>query len=120
MNVYHHVGPLDVLNDGMSRLFGHSTLRIAREDAVHVEVEVGDTPLNGVDTQRIESGIDFQCTIEGIDMFRSNTGQFITYHLPFQFVAMGACYHTKAQAVLPAVLNNILADAELLVDGKFC
>ena len=73
VNVNDHVGSLDVLDDGMGSLLGHGSLRVTRKDAVHVEVEVGYAPLNGVYAKRIECRIDFQCTSEQFRMFAHDT-----------------------------------------------
>ena len=70
--------------------------------------------------QRVESRVDFERTVESLDVFAGDAGQFVAHHLPLQFVAVCTCNDTETQSASPAMLNDILADAELLVDGKFC
>ena len=118
MDVDDHISPLDVLDDGMSGLFCHRALWVTGEDAVHVEVEIGNTPLDGVDAQRIQSRINFQCSTEQFGMLTYDVCQFVAHHLPLQFVAVSACNHTEAETFL-TVLYDILTDAELFINRQF-
>ena len=62
MDINHHIGSLDVFDDGMGGLLGHSSLRVAWKDAVHVEVEVWYATLYGVDAKRIDRRVNLECT----------------------------------------------------------
>jgi hypothetical protein len=101
----------------MGSLFGHSTKRITGEDAIHVEVEVGDASLYGVNAKRIEGGIELEDTVEQLRMLTYNACQFIAHHLPLELVTMGACDDTKACGRL-AVMQDFLANIELLIDRE--
>ena len=96
MDVYHHIGSLDVLHDSVSRLLGHCAVRITWEDSVHIEVEVGNSSLYGVDAQRVEGRVDFERAVEGFDIFAGDACQFVAHHLPFQFITVRTCDDTEA------------------------
>ena len=58
MNVKDEVGTFQVLHNLIGSLFGKRTMFYAREDTVHVEVEVGDATLYGVYAERIEGRVN--------------------------------------------------------------
>ena len=51
-------------------------------------------------------------------MLSHDARQFVAHHLAFELIAVSSCYHTESQA-LPAMLNHILANAELLIYRQF-
>ena len=116
--VHYHGGTFQVFHDGICRLFGHGAVGVAWEDAVHVEVKIGYASLDGVDAEWIEGGPYLHRTIEFFDVFLYAFGHFVTYELAFQFVAVCAGDDAETPCAC-SVLQDVLADAELFVDGHF-
>ena len=118
MYVYHKVGAFQVFDDGVGCLFRHRPVLVAGEDAVHVEVEVGDAPLYGVDAQRVEGGVDFHGSVQVLQLFLQPAGHEVAHHLSLQFITMRAG-HDAHPSLAVTMADDVLADQVTFVDRQF-
>lgn len=88
MDIDYHIRSLQVAQEGIGHLFGHGSVRIAGEDAIHVQVEARDAPGDGVDAQRIQCGINLHGTVQFLQILLYDLIEPETDILAFQFVAV--------------------------------
>ena len=119
VNVNNQVGTFQIFDDGIGCLFCHRSVLITRKDAVHIEVEVWDSPLYGVNTQRVEGGIDFHRSIQVFLLFVQQSGHEIAHHLAFQFIAVSS-RHDADSLLSFTIADDVFSDEVSLVYGKLC
>ena len=117
MNIENEVSALEVLDNLIGSLFGKRTMLDAREDAVHVEVEVRDATLYGVDAERIESRINLKRAVKLIDVLLDNSHKLVAHHLSLEFIAVGTCHDTDALRAC-TVFYYVLLNAKLLINRQ--
>ena len=90
----------------------------ARKDAVHVEVEVRDATLYGVDAERIESRINLKRAVKLIGFLLDNSHKLVAHHLSLKFITMSSCHDTDALRAC-TILDYVLLNAKLLINRQF-
>ena len=117
MNVEHEVGTLEVFHDEMGSLFCHCSVGISGENSVHIEVEIGYSPLDSVNAKRIESRIYLHRAVEKVEILVELLCHEIAHHLSFEFVTMSTGDYTHT-SISFSVFNNVFSYREPLVDGQ--
>ena len=118
MDVYDHIGAAQILKNIIGGVFRHASERIAGENAVHVEVEAGQSAGDGIDAQRIEGGIDVHGTVEFGNTTLQQASYAIADVLTFEFIAVRACHYADSFFAVAAG-NAVLENEQMLIDGKF-
>lgn len=109
MNINHHIRSLQIVYEGTGHLLRHCPLRIAGENTVHVQIETGNSPCNGINAQGIQCRINLQRTIQFIQILLHNLIQPEADILAFQFITVCTGYDTNTFARI-SVTNYILLD----------
>ena len=129
MDIENEISALEVLDNLIGSLFGKRTMLYAREDTVHVEVEVRDATLYRVDAERIKSRINLKRAvklidvllnnphIKLIDVLLNNPHKLVAHHLSLKFVAVGTCHDTDALRAC-TILDYVLLNAKLLINRQ--
>lgn len=107
MNINHDICPLQILKDGIRSPFGHRSFGISWENTIHIKVKVRNATRNGIDAQRIKRRINFERTIQLIQIFFYQFSQLKAHILSFQFITMGTRHHANTFLTLP-MANNML------------
>ena len=117
MNVNHHVCPFQIVQNLISSPFCHRSVRIAREDAVHIQIESRHTPHNRINAQWIQGGINLDRSIEQMTFRFQKLSQAIADILSLQLVAVRTGHNANPFATITG-RNTIFFHQQPLIDRQ--
>ena len=121
MDIDHHVGAREVLNDAGCGVLCHGTVAASREYPVHIKIETRYASLKRIDAKRVERRIDVHDPFQFIGILLQDPGDFIADVLALELIAVGPRHYAEspesgqvAFLVIARRKNALLSDAELL------